>query len=75
MSYGDLGKGFQVAAFDVGCDNGGGTAAGQLAFAVIIFEVSDGQLRVLGTLTPQKQTSGVHTTSYKRRASSPDMSR
>jgi hypothetical protein len=52
-AYGDLGRGQEVAALTVWCDNQGGTAAGQLAEGLVVFSGAGGRLHVLGTLTPQ----------------------
>ncbi len=62
--YGDVdGDGRPEAALIVECDNGGDTAAGQLAFAAIAFTSHQGRLVVLGTVAPQERPSdGVHAT-------------
>ncbi|MFE5394363.1 hypothetical protein ACFQ9U_07310 [Streptomyces sp. NPDC056568] len=61
-TYGDVtGDGRDEAAVTVGCDNGGGTAAGQLVFAVIVLTARDGRLYALGTLPTQHGSSGPHT--------------
>ena len=53
--YGNLdGVGQDEAALVVGCNNGGGTAAGFLAYAQVIFRASGASLRVLGVVTPQQ---------------------
>lgn len=53
--YGDLGgDAHQVAAVDVWCDNGGGTADGQLAETWVIFTGDASGPRVIGALTPQQ---------------------
>ncbi|MBQ0996295.1 hypothetical protein [Streptomyces sp. RK62] len=60
--YGDVtGDGRAEAALNVGCDNGGGTAAGQLAFAVVVITAKNGMLRSLGSLGAQHDSPGVHT--------------
>ncbi len=63
MVYGDIeGDQRSEAAVSVGCDNGGGTAAGQLAFAFVVFEGVQGRLIAIGTVTPQKNPPDQHTT-------------
>jgi hypothetical protein len=52
ITYGDLERGFPVAAFQILCSNQGGTAAGKLADGIFVF-ASAGQPRFLGLLTPQ----------------------
>jgi hypothetical protein len=52
-SYGNLGRGQQIAALQVWCSNQGGTAAGQLAEGLVVFSGAGGRLHALGTLTPQ----------------------
>ncbi|MEW2265030.1 hypothetical protein ACGF5T_22460 [Streptomyces sp. NPDC047853] len=60
-TYGDVtGDGRDEAAVAVGCDNGGGTAAGQLVFAAIVLTARDGRLYALGTLDTQDDSSGPH---------------
>jgi hypothetical protein len=60
--YGDLdGDGDDEAAVTIWCDNGGGTAAGQLAQGLVVFDNPSGQLRTIGTVTPQHQPADVHT--------------
>jgi hypothetical protein len=50
-TFGDLdGDGMDEAALDVGCANGGGTAAGQLEFSVVIFKADGKRLRALGVV-------------------------
>ncbi|WP_433071020.1 hypothetical protein [Streptomyces iakyrus] len=52
VQYGNVtGDARSEAALPVGCDNGGGTAAGQLAFGIIVFQSDAGQLKSLGTVT------------------------
>jgi hypothetical protein len=54
VAYGDLdGDGRDEAALGVVCANRGGTAAGQIAFAQVVFALSAGKLRVIGIVTPQ----------------------
>ena len=61
--YGDLGSDEpSVAAVSVGCDNGGGTADGELAFAAILLTSAAKQIEVLGTITPQMNPIGEHAT-------------
>jgi hypothetical protein len=51
VGYGDLdGDGKDEAAVDVGCDNGGGTASGQLASAYVVVTVRNGSLEVVGEI-------------------------
>ena len=53
--FGDLdGDGRDEAALRVGCDNGGGTAAGQLAVAAVLFKAVGRSLRVVGIVTPRQ---------------------
>jgi hypothetical protein len=56
-SYGELVGGLDVASVLVDCNNGGGTADGQLTFLDLVFSLSHGSLRVLGVLTPQQPLS------------------
>lgn len=57
VAYGDLdGDGLDEAGFGVVCSNGGGTAAGQLAFAQVIFRLEAGRLHVVGIVTPRHLT-------------------
>jgi len=52
--YGDLdGDGADEAALIVNCNNGGGTADGQLAFAAVIYTAGQRVPRVVGVVTPQ----------------------
>ena len=53
--YGNLDAvGQDEAALIVGCSNGGGTAAGFLAFAQVIFATAGQSLRVIGVVTPKQ---------------------
>jgi hypothetical protein len=53
--FGDLdGDGADEAALHVVCANGGGTAAGQLAFSDVIFTHAGKSLRVVGIVRPQQ---------------------
>jgi hypothetical protein len=53
--FGDLdGDGRDEAGLDVVCANGGGMAAGQLAFSEVIFKAAGRSLRVVGILTPRQ---------------------
>lgn len=55
-TYGDLdGDGKLEVALAVGCDNGGGTAAGQLGFGYVIIGSQDGELVAIGTITPRRE--------------------
>jgi hypothetical protein len=62
VRYGDIaGPGPGQAALDIWCDNGGGTADGQLADAWVIFTAAVHGPQVIGVLTPQQPFSpGVH---------------
>lgn len=54
--YGDVdGDGEDEAALVVGCNNGGGTAAGFLAYAQVIFTAGKTSPRVVGIITPQQR--------------------
>jgi hypothetical protein len=54
--YGDLdGDGKDEAAVVVGCSNGGGTAAGFLAYAQVLFTAGKKSPRVIAILTPQQR--------------------
>lgn len=57
VTHGNLGHGLQVAALQIWCDNTGGTADGELAEGVMVFDRPGGQAHLLGTLTPQHKTS------------------
>jgi hypothetical protein len=53
--YGNLdGVGQDEAALVVGCNNGGGTADGFLAYAQVIFTTAGKTLRVIGVVTPKQ---------------------
>jgi hypothetical protein len=53
--YGNLdGVGQDEAALIVGCSNGGGTAAGFLVYAQVIFATAGKSLRVIGVVTPKQ---------------------
>ena len=58
--YGHLGRKGRdpAAALVVNCNNGGGTAAGVLAYAQVIFSGADTSLRVVGVVTPRVQRAG-----------------
>jgi hypothetical protein len=59
--YGDLlGGGDDAAALQVVCVNRGGTAAGQLAFAVVVYAAGRRAPTVLGVLTPRLRSSASH---------------
>jgi hypothetical protein len=51
--YGRL-AGTPVAVLATECDNGAGTADGQLAFSAIVYASSDDRLRVVGVITPRQ---------------------
>jgi hypothetical protein len=53
VTRGGLGHGLQVAALQVWCDNTGGTADGELAEGIFVFDSPGGHAHLLGTLTPQ----------------------
>jgi len=55
-AYGDL-VGREVAVVYIDCNNGGGTADGQLGFAAVVYTVKDGMLSVIGLLTPRQPLS------------------
>jgi len=53
--YGNLdGVGQDEAALVVGCNNGGGTADGFLAYAQVIFTTAGKKLKVIGVVTPKQ---------------------
>jgi hypothetical protein len=59
--YGDLsGDGRDDAALQVVCANLGGTAAGQLAFAVVVYAPGSRAPRAVGVLTPLLRSTGTH---------------
>ena len=59
--YGDLlGSGREAAALQVVCFTPNGTAAGQLAFAVVVYSAGRRAPIVLGVLTPRLRSSGTH---------------
>jgi hypothetical protein len=53
VTRGGLGHGLQIAALQVWCDNTGGTADGELAEGIFVFDSPGGHPHLLGTLTPQ----------------------
>jgi hypothetical protein len=53
VTHGSLGHGLQVAALQVWCDNTGGTADGELAEGIFVFDSPGGHPHLLGTLIPQ----------------------
>jgi len=53
-SYGELAPGLDVASVAVGCNNGGGTADGQLAFLDLVVSASNDSLHILADLTAQQ---------------------
>ena len=56
VRYGNLdGRGQAEAALVVGCNNGGGTAAGYLAYAQVVYTTTGDALSVVGVVTPQQQ--------------------
>ena len=59
--YGDLsGAGRDDAALQVVCANLGGTAAGQLGFAIVVYAPGPRAPRVVGVLTPVLPSTGHH---------------
>lgn len=59
--YGDLVPGQTAAAMQVDCSNLGGTAAGQLAFAVVVYVAGEMAPRAIGVLTPRQLShAGIH---------------
>jgi hypothetical protein len=61
--YGDVeGDSRSEAAVLTGCDNGGGTAGGQLGFAYVVLSGRGGSLDVIGSVTPKVEPPDVHTT-------------
>jgi hypothetical protein len=54
--YGEL-AGRDAAVVGIGCDNGGGTADGELGFAAVVYTLKAGRLSVRGVLTPQQPFS------------------
>jgi hypothetical protein len=59
VTRGDLGHGLQVAALQIWCDNTSGTADGELAEGIIVFDSPNGHAHLLGTLTAQHKTSAI----------------
>jgi hypothetical protein len=60
IAYGDLdGDGADEAAVQVVCDNGGGTADGQLRISVVVVGVEGGALRPLGVISARQPLGGV----------------
>jgi len=53
VTHGYLAHGLPVTALQVWCDNTGGTADGQLAEGIFVFDSPGGHAHLLGTLTPQ----------------------
>jgi len=47
-----------TAALVVGCNNGGGTADGYLAYAQVVYMSVGSSLKVIGVVTPRVQRSG-----------------
>jgi hypothetical protein len=56
QKYGQL-AGRDVAVVSIGCDNGSGTAAGQLGFADVVYTLHGRVLSVIGVLTPRQPFS------------------
>jgi hypothetical protein len=59
VTHGSLGHGLQVAALQIWCDNTGGTADGELAEGIFVFDSPGGHAHLLGVLTPQHKTSAM----------------
>jgi hypothetical protein len=59
VTHGDLGHGLRVTALQIWCDNTGGTADGELAEGIMVFDSPGGHAHLLGTLTPQHKTSAM----------------
>jgi hypothetical protein len=59
VTHGYLAHGLPVTALQVWCDNTGGTADGQLAEGIMVFDSPGGHPHLLGTLTPQHKTSAM----------------
>jgi hypothetical protein len=57
-TYGELASGIDVASVLTDCNNGGGTADGQLAFVDVVFSASKDSLHVIGLLTAQQPLMG-----------------
>jgi hypothetical protein len=57
VTHGNLERGLPVTALQVWCDNTDGTADGQLAEGIMVFDSPAGHAHLLGTLTPQHKTS------------------
>jgi hypothetical protein len=59
VTHGYLAHGLPVTALQIWCDNTGGTADGQLAEGIMVFDSPGGHVHLLGTLTPQHKTSAM----------------
>jgi hypothetical protein len=59
VTHGYLAHGLPVTALQIWCDNTGGTADGQLAEGIMVFDSPGGHAHLLGTLTPQHKTSAM----------------
>jgi hypothetical protein len=55
-----LGREADAPTLQTVCVNRGGTAVGQLAFAVVVYSAGPRAPRVLGVLTPRVNSSGTH---------------
>lgn len=53
VAHGDLAPGLPVTTLQIFCANTGGTADGQLAEGIFVFDSPGGHAHLLGTLTPQ----------------------
>lgn len=59
VTHGYLAHGLPVTALQIWCDNTGGTADGQLAEGIFVFDSPGGHAHLLGSLTPQHKTSAM----------------
>jgi len=59
VTHGNLAHGLPVTALQIWCDNTGGTADGQLAEGIFVFDSPGGHAHLLGILTPQHKTSAM----------------
>ena len=55
-AHGEL-AGRETAVIEIECQNGGGTADGQLGFAAVVYQLRAGLLTVIGVLTPRQPLS------------------
>ncbi|NBE53344.1 hypothetical protein [Streptomyces boluensis] len=72
VTYGNvLGDSRVEAAMQVGCDNGGEMGSGRLVWAYLVFSSEQGQLKVVGTLTPQQDPPGFAVSTFEKVELSP----